>query len=603
MERIGRLARLGDSWTPSAVAVRLGIALLPVVMAPTFIDAFRLPKQVLLLILCCVALGDVRIVPRPPAFRIIAAAVIVAELLAFAVSADPLTSMLGGYATRLGIISHLAVLVLLAAAIVSVRSSEAYLQFARFGLGGLAVTGLYAVIQRLGADPFSWSVPDQVFSTFGNANEFAAFLVLSIALLPASLRVHDACHQRSRISRIPHYSAAVGGLLALQTGVLWTHSRSGLAAFYVALVVTAILAIANGWALRRITLLSVSLTALLALGVGLCLLTGDTETLRQRVEHLAAASNAAPAGTDSPSLRLEIWRGTFAVLRNHPLLGVGQSGIEAPLERERPYLAGRFAERASGDQDYTVDSPHSVILEIPAQLGVAGALAVGLLVGWIVLRYWKALRTQCSSPLLPFLGGGLFGYGAYSMFNPLSLGTVALAALIAGAAAGLSHVAEQAGDQSQRPPSLSNVARGAVLVVSFALGGWLLLVEAVFSSAFKLDGGTEAVDRVHLASSLAPWVVVYRRADVEFAMRVGYSAGNAGLIAEGRQRDIELLKDFPGHAIDYIRVAQSALVLGAPGFDQAIAAAHEASPHGATTAELISDLEQGYRPGNVRVDR
>jgi O-antigen ligase len=87
-------------------------------------------------------------------------------------------------------------------------------------------------------------------------------------------------------------------------------------------------------------------------------------------------------GRGSTFFRLELWRGTIAMIRDHPVLGVGP-GQFAEAYRTRYILPAAWSEP-------TLTHPHNIVLDHWTRLGIAG-LAAGIAVQW---AFWRTVWSR-----------------------------------------------------------------------------------------------------------------------------------------------------------------------------------------------------------------
>jgi O-antigen ligase len=83
--------------------------------------------------------------------------------------------------------------------------------------------------------------------------------------------------------------------------------------------------------------------------------------------------------TSFSSARYHYWRVGLRAFRQHPVKGIGSGGFRVYWLRERPISA-------------TARDVHSLELEMAAELGVVGLLALGLMIAGIALAARQALR-------------------------------------------------------------------------------------------------------------------------------------------------------------------------------------------------------------------
>lgn len=110
------------------------------------------------------------------------------------------------------------------------------------------------------------------------------------------------------------------------------------------------------------------------------------------------------ASIDPVGVRLEFYRNTLAIIRDHPLLGVGTGGF-----------ARAYAQRVEGSSMVATTNPHNQYLLITVQLGLGG---LALLV-WLFVQQWRcAARLQTDTHQL-LARGLVLSMIMGSLFNSL----------------------------------------------------------------------------------------------------------------------------------------------------------------------------------------
>lgn len=139
-------------------------------------------------------------------------------------------------------------------------------------------------------------------------------------------------------------------------------------------------------------LLSMIAVAALATAVVFNLSERFQERVRMAVhEYSASDSSVAAKETSSIGLRLEFYRNSLGIVRDHPLAGVGTGGFP-----------GAYADRVKGTDMSLTLNPHNEYLLIATQTGLAGlALLLYLFVRQL------ALAQRLASPLETHLACGL----------------------------------------------------------------------------------------------------------------------------------------------------------------------------------------------------
>ncbi len=200
------------------------------------------------------------------------------------------------------------------------------------------------------------------------------------------------------------YAAFLFTWLALEAGtrplrIAWT-ALAVLAAINVTLlvqgatgyIVMGVLALYLGrvWAGWRGTVAAgVSVVALFG---ALALIPGAFQERLLQMEREASALTTGPASTGSSlGLRLEYYRLTLEIIRDHPLAGVGTGGFPKA-----------YAEKARKTGSMEVRNPHNEYLLVMAQNGVIGLI----LLLYLFWRQWQ-LAPRLATPLETHLARGL----------------------------------------------------------------------------------------------------------------------------------------------------------------------------------------------------
>jgi putative inorganic carbon (hco3(-)) transporter len=218
-------------------------------------------------------------------------------------------------------------------------------------LSGLLVVGVGLIWLFRGNDGGLYA--SALIGPFGYPNALAGFTLLAGGAAVATLQP-----ARSRVER----ALAVAALAACLVGLYCTKSRGALIAAVVGLVCWALVQRQLWWP-RRWLWLTVAALALLA---GLSLTGNRLSTLLP----LLWPSGPDSSADTSVQWRLSILQWTWAMIRDHPWVGVGPGAFPVALihYQQMPYVSG--------------ENPHNLYLEVAAEYGVAAGLlvSVGLLV-------------------------------------------------------------------------------------------------------------------------------------------------------------------------------------------------------------------------------
>jgi O-antigen ligase len=184
---------------------------------------------------------------------------------------------------------------------------------------------------------------------FGYPNAMAGFLLLAGGAACASVQ-----GDRSRLER----AAAVVGCGLFPAGLYFTRSRGAVLAACVGILIWALLERERWWARRW-----------LWGGAAALLVAGGLSLMGHRLARLLwfVWPGGAAGGEDtSVQWRLFISKWTWAMIRDHPWLGVGPGAFPVALTHYQtlPYTGG--------------ENPHNLYLEIAAEYGLTIAILAGL---------------------------------------------------------------------------------------------------------------------------------------------------------------------------------------------------------------------------------
>lgn len=141
----------------------------------------------------------------------------------------------------------------------------------------------------------------------------------------------------------------------------------------------------------------------------------------------AATDEPGPTTTGGFEVRYRIWKATVAMLREHPVVGVGAGQFSTAFP---PYRDPQEIELSNWqrriEQNTEVEHPHNDWLAFLAEAGVAGG---ALWLGFLLLVAWLALRAlRSGSPTSAALAAGALGTLIGAFFNaPLSFNPPAAA--------------------------------------------------------------------------------------------------------------------------------------------------------------------------------
>ena len=395
-----------------------------------------------------------------------AAAILVPLLLGLLFSPYRGWALFGHYPRFTGFLPYLFVILYAALVADAFRGDALGLARALVIAGGAA--GFYAVIQRVGLDPFTWAISDGptevVSSTLGNPNFVGGFLAI---VMPVALAVL-LTDRDNRMWLGVASAGIVGGWLAAVSQGGWAAGIAGIA-------IVAGYALANRWSFARLGALVV--TGLMAIGLVVAVL----------IAALGETSDVMPLSVER---RGDWWRAASSMAADSPIVGRGPGSFALEHSRYRTVEDARLV-----GYDIT-DDPHSVPLAFLVSAGVIGLAGLLYTAGWFVRRGLVLDRANLIA--VGFFGGVV----AYLVQALVSVDTIALrtafwtsgAGLVAATAAATEIVrSRRATKKSRRQPLQAPIAVAVVALVA-VLGAWwglrIVRADMAFANAFQaLDEG------------------------------------------------------------------------------------------------------------------
>ncbi|MBS42392.1 MAG: hypothetical protein CMH83_04340 [Nocardioides sp.] len=452
-----RTARSGDRGVlrdPVATGSLVLLVGAPLAVLPAAYDPFGLPV-LLVAVVGAVAAWALPATARLPRWLLVGTAVMAALLVVSALAGDtPVPSLVGRWPRYEGLPLLMVLLAVAGAsarlARVPVRTVAAVVSVVLLGLTLLDVAGV---------GPVPGAGVGRVESVVGNATDLGAVATaLALVLAPGLLA---AGRERA---------LAAAGTAAAVLVVVLSGSRTSLVLTAVGVVALLLL---RGRGRRT-----------WGVAGGLVLATG-------------AATLVVPATrerlliTSTGSGRVEQWRLTLDLVRDHPWLGVGPSRyVDAFAAYESPAFV-----------DFTgvgtvADSPHSV----PLQIAVAGGLPLlvaGLVVAALAVRALVTVarrREEVAGPAAATLA-----LGAVLLVNPTSLPVLVAGAVWAGRALAVPSTALGWSEPSERPTASEPSRRPLDLLVATGLAVVATALVAALVGDVRLADSVDAAERGRVA--------------------------------------------------------------------------------------------------------
>jgi O-antigen ligase len=394
-----------------AALLLAGCVVVPLSFATALDDSFALPKLTALFTIFVIGVGLAAFAfargqssPRlVPAVDIPVLVFVVLNLLAWVRSADPSHSLLGERLQYQGLATVLAYVGSYWLARTCLRGERELLLLCGATVLGGTLVALYGLMQGAGLDPIAWrNTPgDRVFSSIGQPNALAAYLILPIFTSGALLAQSHAV-QRAMLCLC---FALMLIVLAL------TLSRGGYAGIMAGTILVAAFSAKRVRVSSRTALLAASSGSTICAVVFLIVLVAPARAKATEVWNRAASSG----DLNEPSVRLhlDLWAVAARIAWDDPLLGTGQETFPQLFPRYRDVVL--TPEHARALSSYRPESPHNVYLAIAAGTGIPALLAYLSFLSGCVYVLVKALTSRLTGSRRPALLGLLAALSGHAV--------------------------------------------------------------------------------------------------------------------------------------------------------------------------------------------
>ncbi|HUH07942.1 MAG TPA: tetratricopeptide repeat protein [Egibacteraceae bacterium] len=420
-----------------------------------------------------------------------AAALVVATLVAD----RPMLAVVGRIGRHTGLVMYL-VYVMLVWAVLRQYHDASPAPLIKAILVAAVPVSLYGLAQAVGLEPLPWQAVEggpPVFSTFGNANFFSAYLgiVVPLALWGALTSTWSELWR------------AASGLLAVLSLLAAYLSGSlqgvGIALLGAAFVVAVAVLSSDEAAHRRGRAAAAAGAVLVTAGAAIASVAFGVGPL----------GHLQPSAARSLETRIGKWETALAMFADRPLIGFGLDSFGDWFYAYRPqWLA------VTSGLERSTDTPHNVFLDMLASGGLVLGLSYAAFVGFTAWALASGLRRLAGEErlLLGGLGGGWLAYQLQSLVSidvpPLAVAHWVLAGAIILVAnrpplrewtlPGASAPAAQRPGARRRPrdqaPALARPNPIAIGLIA------VLVVIGVWALAIPLRAEEAASDALHLAA-------------------------------------------------------------------------------------------------------
>lgn len=452
----------------------------PLALYPYSSELFEFNKTVLVYALTALILTSwsikmllaKKIIFRRTMFDIPILIFLFSQALSTIASIDFRTSLLGYYSRfNGGFLSYLCYSLVFWAFVANMDRVKT-LKCLRFLLLSGALVSIYGVLEHFGIDKDLWvqDVASRVFSTLGQPNWLAAFLV---ALLPITWA--SAISSKYKIfpnkSRLIPFTLSALYFLTL----LYTKSRSGLLAFLLVSIVfwspILFIYIRSGKLklqrefIKKFLIINVSFVILFLLTPTPYFQGVTSLIFKQNIKESETPQGPAleVGGTESGTIRKIVWKGALDIFKNYPLMGTGVETFAYSYYQYRPVEHNLVSE-----WDFLYNKAHNEYLNFAANTGILGLGTYLFLLGSIIyyfVKNWKFSRFNLA------FGAGIFGIGLTNFFGF----SVVVVSLLLFAFPAMAVSLELGKNKKVLVPRLSFIRKSAVVILA-GIGFWLIFL-------------------------------------------------------------------------------------------------------------------------------
>lgn len=308
------------------------------------------------------------------------------QLISAIFSMDHRTSFLGYYSRFNGGLLSLLSYSILYWAFVSNMDRKSALTTIRYSLFTAVVVCIYGILQRFGIDKDIWvqDVQNRIFSTLGQPNWLAAFLVALIPLTWASYIKKP-------------YSYILSALFFAT--ILFTKSRSGLLGLITADVIFWGFLLFKNYKDHAKQFLVFNISFLI-----LFFMIGSPFA-KQNTEIVSQGTTLEVGGTESGDIRKIVWKGAIEAWKGNPIIGSGPETFAYIYPLYRPQEHNLVSE-----WDFIYNKAHNEYLNLMATTGTLGIISYLVLIIISIIILIKTSRFEFLAGYVGLLVSNFFGF-------------------------------------------------------------------------------------------------------------------------------------------------------------------------------------------------
>lgn len=411
---------------------------LPLAFKPKFLDAFALPKVTILRVIVLIMLTSwiVKTVERgeftwrKSPLNLPILIFLFVTFIATIFSTNPYFSFFGQHMYHMeGLWATLIYIILYFLVIANLDVSQIRKIILAFLIAS-GVTVVYGLLQHFGIEFVNWQISSKgrIWSSMGNPNFFAGFLVMAIPLsiavlldwrrkngnksfLKTSLLIILLCFQLLCLNFTYSRASWIGLFFGLAIiAIFWRRELGKMRKIFKSTILVLFLALLFVFSFKAIEMRRLALKDLESLETH-----GLISKTAKRLVSIIDLSEADAAS------RISGWKSALGMIKERPLLGMGPDTLSINFRRYAFPEFSRLIGKALANPAYA----HNEVLQIAATLGIVGLLSYL----WLLLSYFRTIVKFPDLRQAPIVVGIAASISAVLVNNLFSFHTVTTATL------------------------------------------------------------------------------------------------------------------------------------------------------------------------------
>lgn len=273
------------------------------------------------------------------------------------------------------------------------------------------IISAYAILQKAGIDKDIWvqDVQNRVFSTLGQPNWLAAWMVL---IIPLSLAYSLNKNPKTIFFSLIYFLV-----------LLFTKSRSGILGFLAAefiFWISVIILQKENQKARKTAVIFNLLIILLVILIGTPW-TKSIKDLNTKTEKIEAVGPALETGgTESGEIRKIVWKGALKIWRDYPIFGTGPETFALSYFKYKPQEHNLISE-----WDFVYNKAHNEFLNYLANTGIIGLSGYLAIIIVTIIQASKIIFRKNKNEDRNYIIGIISGYIGFLVTNIFGFSVVA----------------------------------------------------------------------------------------------------------------------------------------------------------------------------------